>query len=529
MAMSQSAQSEYDAVAYPSGLFPQTHPDRLATVATLFGLEPAPVEKCRVLELGCGDGANVTAMAFLLPESRFLGVDLAKEPIRRGNERIGQLGLKNIALRQMDVLQFPDDLGPFDYIIAHGVYSWVPADVREKIMAVCAKCLSEQGLAYISYNAYPGNHLRDIVRWMMRFHSQQFDDPAEKFRQSQALVKFAAEAATKQGLWQDILKRQTERLTKYTVETFYHDDLSGINQPFYFMDFMEQASRHGLQYLAEADIANMLDDGLEKPAAEMLRQFSADAFIVREQYLDFIKGRAFRQTVLCREALKVGRSLLSERVVNLFVASDLRPVQGDLDVTTSEPADFQRPKGTEIATSSPVAKAALAHLGTIFPMSIHFGELFEIARRRPGKKAETGGAEAEREKKELAEFIVRAHAMDLLELHRLPPQFVMQVSERPTASRLARLEIQTGHSVSTLRHRSLRIDDALGRHLLGLLDGTRDHATLAAELTSAIRSGAIPPPNQPPENDQTGESPQIQPEAVRKNVQGLANSALLVA
>jgi SAM-dependent methyltransferase len=207
LAMSDAAQTEYDAVVYPTGLYPQTHPDRLATNATLFGLDPAPVEKCRVLEIGCGDGTNLLTMAFSLPESRFFGIDLAAEPIRRGNQLIEKLGLTNVTLRQLDVLQTPDDLGVFDYIIAHGVYSWVPAEVREKIMAICSRHLSEQGLAYISYNAYPGNHLRDLVRRMMRFHSDKFEAPADKVRQARALVKFAAEAKAKPGLWQSILKQ----------------------------------------------------------------------------------------------------------------------------------------------------------------------------------------------------------------------------------------------------------------------------------------------------------------------------------
>lgn len=520
--MNLSVQNDYDAVAYPGGLFPQAHPERLATVATLFGLEPVPVEKCRVLELGCGNGQNVIATAFSLPESRFLGIDLAKEPIRRGNELIRRAGLKNIELRQMDVMQFPDDLGTFDYIIAHGVYSWVPAEVREKMMAICGRHLSERGLAYISYNAYPGSHLRDVVRWMMRFHSQQFEDAAEKVRQSRALVKFAAEASAKPGTWQDILKQQTERIAKYSVGGLYHDDLNGINQPFYLMEFMEHAGRHGLQYLGEADIYDMMDDGLEKSAVDTLRQFSKDAFIVREQYLDFFKGRSFRQTLLCRKELKLGRTLLPERAVQLLVTGEVRPVKADAELFADGPVDFQGPNEAVIATGHPIAKAALMHLGEVFPLSVRFDDLFEIARRRAGQDA--GNADAERGRKELAEFMVQVHAKGFVELHTHQPHFVTQISERPTVSRLARIEIQNGDHVSTLRHRTLRIDDEMGRHLLKLLDGTRDLATVAAELAEAVRSGAITMKG----NDVPAEAPPVLPEQVRSNVQTLANSAVLV-
>src|SRR3954464_2394603 len=127
------ARTIYDDVPYPSIPYPQTHPDRLATLATLFGMRPAPVERCRVLELGCGDGSNLVPMALVLPESRFLGLDLAGEPIRRGRATIDALGLRNVELRQEDLRAFAGgadaEQESFDFIVAHGVYSWVPEDV----------------------------------------------------------------------------------------------------------------------------------------------------------------------------------------------------------------------------------------------------------------------------------------------------------------------------------------------------------------------------------------------------------------
>jgi methyltransferase-like protein len=524
LAMSDVAQTEYDAVAYPSGLYPQTHPNRLAANATLLGLDPAPVETCRVLEIGCGDGTNLLTMAFSLPESRFLGIDLAADPIRRGNQLIEKLGLNNVVLRQMDVLAVPDDLGVFDYIIAHGVYSWVPAEVREKIMAICGRHLSEQGVAYISYNAYPGNHLRDLVRRMMRFHADRFDTPADKVRQARALVKFAAEARAKPGLWQNILKQQLERIDRYTEEAFYHDDLNSINQPFYFIDFMDHAAQHGLQYLAEANLPEMLDDGFEESATAALRQLADGAHLAREQYMDFLKGRSFRQTLLCRDGLKFTRSLLPERAVNLLVAGETRPARADVDLSTSEPADFHGSKDAMIATSSPVAKAALAHLGTIFPLSIRFSDLLDLARQRAGRNSGSDGTQAE-----LAEFLVRAHAIGFVELHSFQPPFVTQISERPAAHRLARLQIQNGPKISTLHHRTMRLDDPLGRHLLGLLDGTRDMAALVAALADAINSGAATIPGIETGKIKPEDVPKILLEQLKPNLQSLANSAVLVA
>jgi tRNA G46 methylase TrmB len=90
-----AAQNPYDTIQYPSLAFTHTHPDRLAAMAILHGLSPAPVENCRVLEIGCSDGGNLIPMAYAIPAAEFVGFDLAQAPIERGQARIRELGLKN--------------------------------------------------------------------------------------------------------------------------------------------------------------------------------------------------------------------------------------------------------------------------------------------------------------------------------------------------------------------------------------------------------------------------------------------------
>ena len=99
------AVSPYDEVLYPATVFPQTHPNRLATVAFLRGVQPAPINRCRVLELGCGVGSNVIGMAFQLPQSEFIGLDLARRPIATGQAFVAELGLRNISLHSMDLCE----------------------------------------------------------------------------------------------------------------------------------------------------------------------------------------------------------------------------------------------------------------------------------------------------------------------------------------------------------------------------------------------------------------------------------------
>src|SRR5436190_23362618 len=91
--------TSYDEVPYKSYPYPQSHPDRLATVATLFGMEPPPLDNCRVLELGCCSGGNLIPMAERFPGRRFVGVDYSQRQVAEGQATLKELGLENIELR----------------------------------------------------------------------------------------------------------------------------------------------------------------------------------------------------------------------------------------------------------------------------------------------------------------------------------------------------------------------------------------------------------------------------------------------
>jgi methyltransferase-like protein/2-polyprenyl-3-methyl-5-hydroxy-6-metoxy-1,4-benzoquinol methylase len=485
--MQESSVSSYDKFLYPSALYPQTHPDRLATIASLMGLQPARLERARVLELGCGDGSNLVTMACTLPDANFVGIDLAAEPIRRGSEMIAALSLKNVALRQKDILETTKDFGPFDYIIAHGLYSWVPEAARERILQICREHLTDDGVAYVSYNAYPGNHLRDVSRGMMRFHVRQFSEPAEQIRQARAFIKFVAEAKTKSGFWQDLLRQQFERIEKYVDAGFFHDDLSPTNQPFYFHEFTDAAARYQLQYLAEADFTDMQMTGLTEEATQVMQKLEQVNRLAREQYVDFIIGRAFRQTLLCRQDRRLDREPKHERVLNLYAAADTVPTNPDADPTAQGMEDFQR-GNMVIATGKPLLKSALTFLGRVWPRRLEFGQLLNTARERAGRDQATLDAD----RRELCEFLLRCYGIGFVDLHSYPSTFVTEISERPMASPQARWQIRHGRFVSSLRHLPLKIEDALGRELLQLLDGTRDRSALLEELGKGVIAGTTP-------------------------------------
>jgi SAM-dependent methyltransferase len=188
--------TSYDLVPYWGHPYRESHPDQLATVARLFGLTTPAVDKARVLELGCASGANLIPAAVSVPGATFLGIDLSLRQIDEGRRTIAALGLANIELVQGSIDTIGAEHGQFDYIICHGVYSWVPRNIQDHILRVCSRNLAAEGIAYVSYNTYPGWFMRGMVRRMMGFHARRFADPATQLEQARALLDFLSRAST---------------------------------------------------------------------------------------------------------------------------------------------------------------------------------------------------------------------------------------------------------------------------------------------------------------------------------------------
>lgn len=481
----------YDEVLYPGYPFPQTHPDRLATLATLFGIKPAPVEASRVLELGCGDGANLIPTAFGLPGSEFVGIDLAGLPIAKGQAFIEELGLKNIALRQLDVLDVSSDLGGFDYIIVHGLYSWVPANVQDKILSICKMNLAPLGVAFVSYNTYPGWYLRRMTREMMLFHLRGLTELQERTDEARGFIKSLSESQVESEAYGMFLKKEFDRISTRADGALYHDDLAEINTPVYFYQFMEHAARHGLQYLTEARLAESAAYVFPAVVTTLPKRLGSDV-VSQEQYFDFLKCRMFRQTLLCHDDIALDRSLKPEQVRKFYMASSARPVSASPDVASpSVVEEFRAPSGVAISTDYPLAKAAILHLGEIWPQSVGFEQLLCQARTLVGADPSRDAARLDHEIGALYKVLLATYASDLVEFHVCQPGFITMASERPVVSPLARLEAQRGRIVTTPRHTSIEVKDDLGRRLLLLLDGTRDRAALLRELNVWRQSGEI--------------------------------------
>jgi hypothetical protein len=378
----------YAEVPYPGLAFPQSHPDRLATHARLMGMKPAPPEGCRMLEVGCADGGNLIPMAAALPGSEFLGIDLDPLALAAAQDRAAALGAGNVRFLEADIATLdPGELGRFDYVVAHGVYSWVPEPVREALLGLCRALLERHGVAYISYNALPGGHLRAMTWDAMRFHARELEGPEERVAAAREMLSVLAEGIPGDDPYRRFSATYAERVLGRSDAVIYHDDLEPENTPLLFTDFVAEASAHRLQYLAEADWFEMSPPGLPRAAAELLARCGEDR-IACEQYLDFLKCRAYRQTLLCREELRLPDAPSTDAARELLAAAPVRPTSPRAEPSGRSKVEFRTPKGATLTTDHPVLKASLLELGAAWPQRLGFETVLERAAARVGASAD---------------------------------------------------------------------------------------------------------------------------------------------
>jgi SAM-dependent methyltransferase len=516
--MSVSETTPYDIVDYPGHAFPDTHPWRLAAVGILHGMAPADVRTARVLELGCGDGANLVPMAYALPDATFTGIDLAPRAIARGRAAADALGLRNLALEAMDLMDFAGEEGAFDYVIAHGLYSWVPEPVRDRALALCGRLLAPQGIAFVSYLARPGTQFREPLRDLLLERTAELSEPAAKIARARQLMRVFSSGPTGSDPFQELARSIAREFEDLHDGAIYHDWLTGENAALRVTDFVAHAGRHGLRFLGEAEyfMTRYEHDPMLAAARDELSALEARDPLLKEQYLDLLRGRRFRQTLLCRSDVSP-RATLPSDFERLAVSSRLRP-EGAVDPTTRDMAAFRSPVGSTIRIDHPAAKAALLALADAQPAAIPFDTLCAAARARSGSSA-PAPADAE----VLARVLLACTGAAYVEPFSLAPAFALRAGERPRASAVARYEITRGPMVTTLRHGSVRITDPLGGALLALLDGSRDRSQLATDLAARIRAGELPAPAG------AGSADGDLADGLERSLEGLARSALLEA
>jgi methyltransferase-like protein/ubiquinone/menaquinone biosynthesis C-methylase UbiE len=449
-----------------------------------------------VLELGCGDGGNALSIAQTLPGAHVLGVDASSGAIERGAKLARAAGLVNVELRCATFEQLGRELGEFDYIVAHGVYSWVSPQARGALLDCVKRCLAPEGIAFVSYNAYPGSYLRDMARDMLHYHVQGVSDPQARLSRAQELMRTIVEIE-QPSPFARVLREQMERMLGYSDALLFHDDLAEVSTPFYFHEFIEHAGARGLQFLSEADLFESQMRDVPDSAGRLMAGLPDDA-VVREQYMDFFKNRMFRQTLICHAAPPLTRALQGREIERLWVSSRARSQHSESDLgegwrTSGEntpvragatPAGesnaetFVTAEGFSMTTSEPLVSAAMQALADAWPQSVEFSALLARACESASRQAPV-----EQVSTRLCDVFLQAHLARIVMVHGCPPPLIGRVQERPTASPLARAQAEAERpALSSLLHGSVRLEGEAEERMFPLLDGTRTLPELAETL-----------------------------------------------
>jgi SAM-dependent methyltransferase/methyltransferase-like protein len=469
----------YEEVPYPSAAFPEMHPDSLATAAHLCGMAPPAVESCRYLEIGSGVGSNLVAMAAALPGSRFVGVDLSPVQTKIARELAAGMQLDNLELIAGDIAEVGASLGQFDYIGAHGVYSWCPPAVQDAILSLCATQLAPQGVAYLSYNVLPGWHDEEPWRDILRFGAATGATWREKVAEARRfLAGVAAEAGERP--WAAKLNKGVQETSVASDAYVLHEYLELYNQAFLFSEMAARAAEKGLQYLGESGSQPNLA-GLPPPARKWLTE-TRPGRIELEQALDFFRNTAFRRSLFCRRSVQLSPPEPA-RVPGLWLVAQCTPISQQPEVLSDKPEAFRTASG-QLSTPRPLIKAVLVALASVLPRALSFAALAADVRRRL-----EAADDPELSDELIAAAVLNCHATNLLELRLWAPRFTSLAGEKPMASALARLQIARNLSsdsgkrlpVMNLRHRQVTLDP-FEEAVLEKLDGTRDRAALAEEL-----------------------------------------------
>lgn len=469
------AAKRYDEVPYLSAPNALLDPARLAAVAILNGHDAPDPTTAKVLEIGCATGGHIIPLAAHCLNAVYLGVDVSAVQIAAGSARVARLGLANIRLEAKSVTDISPGDGPFDYIICHGVFSWVSEPIRRAILSQCSALLSPNGMAAISFNVLPGWRMLQVVRDTALLHASRFSTPEEKAREMRslfaAMAKMTVETSSYGSIWRKELAIMTANPDYYLLHELLEDD----NTPMTFSDFASAAATHGLNYLGDANFLTGIPENSNSERAGLIRALAQNDVLMTEQYIDIVIGRTFRSALVVKTD---GRTSIAfdthlDRLKDMHFISAL-----DLSCEDSGTGKFllkdSRTRETEI-NGSAVGHAVKCLLERR-PSSSMIADLIPA-----------GASDAE--KAEIAFCMTRLVCMGLIDASVMPLHCPAWPLTTPRIWPLAASDAASGApSTATRRHASFTISDR-SRFLFGLADGTRTLDGIAENLLSMLSGG----------------------------------------
>jgi methyltransferase-like protein len=492
-ASTDALSAAYDSVLYESLPFSVSHPSCTGAIALLFGLKPADVATARILDIGCASGGNILSIAATYPGCQVVGLELSPVQAKLGQEMVARCGLSNAKIIEGDVLNMPDLGMEFDYIISHGVYSWVPEAVQTAILAQCRKLLSPHGVAYISYNVYPGWKSREVLRDLMMLHTGPIAEPKQRIEQARAILNFASTNSDAKTPYGALLRQESAALAQSPDHYLFHEHLARENRPCYFKEFAAAAKAQQLGYLGDSIFQSMLPQTLGDVAAAKLMELSGGDLIYLEQYMDFLTNRTFRTSLLVREELlpELNRNLGDAELELIYLeptlhftkapsytqAANLAAVRGSVEYAV---------RGDQRLTiSDPNVNTLIDTLLQAGPNLMSFPQAAAIAGKRLGM---TGDAASIR--KQFFGNLLYLLFNNAIQMHLAKPPLAQTTGKLTGLSHAVALASMDNRWVVNKQHAAVSLS-VIDKHMLALMDGSRSHSELLAELMTRIQSGVI--------------------------------------
>ena len=469
----------YDQFIYPSGVYYHTHPDRIAIAGALAGLTPVPVDQCRVLELGCSDGGNLNAMASSLGGSEFVGIDLAPRQIALANESKAAAGIENISFHGQSFTEMGEEFGEFDYIIGHGLFSWIPAPLQSELLAACRRLLSPNGLLYMSFNVLPGARNLLWLREKLLFHIRDLDDPRQRAESAWQFSHFIAKMQEVQsGAYHTYMQKLLATFTKMDDPQayFFHEYLEVDNNPLLLTEFIKLAETNNLRYLRDAAPRNRNLDGVDPGLAKVIRQFTDDP-LTQEQYLDLALETPFRRAILCRSDADLSQPLRDSLPTSWLATCQASPTES----TSGPETCFAKSGGQRHCTEDPATISVLEKLTSRWPAAVPLSELQPLFNEPEDSYLRAPSSKV----------LYDLYWNDFIRLHPRPLPAATEISSRPLTSAFVRSRVGSSKQVPTVYHSNVAMDDAAACTILAALDGCNDHDQLATILLEAVRSGDL--------------------------------------
>ncbi len=494
-----------------------SQPQHLAALATLFGLDPPDVERASVLELGCASAGNIIPLAARFPRASFRGIDLSQRHIDDGRKRIAELALENIGLQQGDLTTLELAEQRFDYVICHGVFSWVPKAAQDAIFRICRQTLAPNGMVAISYNVLPGWHLRMVIRDLCRHYAGAEGSPQRRVARARAALRQIAEASSETEPYGQLLRLEARRLKDVPSAYIMGEFLTRDNAPCHVGDFIKRAADEELDYLCEADLSAAVPPTLDPAIRDRIASIAATDRPAAEQHIDFLTGRLFRSSILVRRqsASRLPPAPDPDRLHSLHVAS---PLRFDPALSKDQLTVFTDLQARPITTGEPAIQRALARLAAAYPMTLSMDEL------AADSETESLVEDGARVRRAVLTIVLAGRATVSV----LPLRVGRAAEQRPRVWSVARAEAASAQPwVTTLRHGAVPANPVL-RILLPHLDGTNDRGALRALLVDALRGGALRVPELPADPS-PGRLAELAEEYVEQALHHLERNALLEA